>query len=121
MMDTERMIRELRHTADKHKNDKLLTFDTNITALCKDVIPKLEQLKQYETIGTLEECREAREKQQAKRVPDIKHFGRCPCCDSEFNSELLDKYNIEHCPWCGQALDWRGEESDDQIGNNADR
>lgn len=59
-MDTERMIHQLKREANKHRYDTLRTFDTNITALCSDVIPKLEHLKQYEAIGTVEECQEAR-------------------------------------------------------------
>lgn len=69
-----------------------------------------KMIEEYQTIGTPEECREARERQQGRKVPDIEHFGRCPECDSEFNSELLNEYNIEYCPWCGQALDWREED-----------
>lgn len=42
-----------------------------------------------------------------QEVVDIKHFGRCPVCDCEFNSELLNEYNIKYCPWCGQKLDWQ--------------
>lgn len=49
-MDTETMIRQLEATAEKHRKDKLNTFDTNITAMCEDVIPKLKQLKEYEDI-----------------------------------------------------------------------
>lgn len=45
-------------------------------------------------------------KQIPTKVSDIEHFGRCPECDGEFNSELLNEYNIVFCPWCGQALDW---------------
>lgn len=45
-------------------------------------------------------------KQIPQKVSDIEHFGRCPECDGEFNSELLNEYNIVFCPWCGQALDW---------------
>jgi len=32
-------------------------------------------------------------------------FGRCSCCGKEFNSELRDEYQIEHCPWCGEGID----------------
>lgn len=49
---------------------------------------------------------EALDKQIPAKVPDVEHFGRCPECDGEFNSELLNEYNIMFCPWCGQALDW---------------
>lgn len=50
--------------------------------------------------------REALKKQSPRKVPDIERFGRCPECDAEFNSELLNEYNIMFCPWCGQALVW---------------
>ena len=45
-MDTERMIRELRRTAEKHQNDVLHTFDTDISAMCTDVANRLEELNQ---------------------------------------------------------------------------
>lgn len=56
-MDTEKMIRELNAVAEKHKNDFVPTFQTNITAMCKDIIPKLELLKEYEKIGAIEEIK----------------------------------------------------------------
>ena len=48
-MDTKTMINQLKYEAEKHKNDSLFTGQTNITALCSDVIPKLEKLAEYET------------------------------------------------------------------------
>lgn len=48
-MDTKTMINQLKCEAEKHKNDSLFTGQTNITALCNDVIPKLEKLEEYET------------------------------------------------------------------------
>lgn len=48
-MDTKTMINQLKYEAEKHKNDSLFTGQTNITALCNDVIPKLEKLAEYET------------------------------------------------------------------------
>lgn len=101
-MDTERMIHELKRTADKHKNDKLLTFGTSITALCNDVIPKLESLRQYEAVGTLEECQEARERQQAKKAPTNSNFYACPKCGEIVS--MRRKYS--YCFECGQAIDW---------------
>lgn len=65
------------------------------------------KLKKYEDTGLEpDEIKELKEKQIPKNVPDIEHFGRCPECDTEFNSELLNEYNIMFCPWCGQALNW---------------
>lgn len=49
-MDAKTMINQLKYEAEKHKNDSLFTGQTNITALCNDVIPKLENLAEYETV-----------------------------------------------------------------------
>ena len=48
-MDTKTMINQLKYETEKHKNDSLFTGQTNIAALCSDVIPKLEKLAEYET------------------------------------------------------------------------
>ena len=112
-MDTERMIRQLKHEANKHRYDTLRTFDTNITALCSDVIPKLEQLKQYEAIGTVEECCAARERKQAKKpllggnpdMPDSDIF-ICPACSGVIG---INKVRVAYCADCGQAIDWSEE------------
>lgn len=42
-MTREELIRNLKYTMEKHKNDKLSTFDTNILAMCKDILDYLEQ------------------------------------------------------------------------------
>lgn len=111
-MNTETMITELNAVAEKHKNDKLFTFQTNITAMCRDVIPKLEQLAEYEAIGTVEECRQAREKQRAKKpvYPYLKSIPTCPNC-GEVNLQHENEYgnmdaNYDFCPDCGQSIDW---------------
>lgn len=31
-------------------------------------------------------------------------FGKCQHCDKEFNSELINEYNIKYCPWCGEKI-----------------
>lgn len=49
-MDTDTIIRQLEYEADKHKNDRLLTGQTDITALCRDLIPKMKELKRYEDL-----------------------------------------------------------------------
>lgn len=102
-MNTETMITELNAVAEKHKNDFVPTFQTNITAMCRDIIPKLEQLAEYETIGTVEECREARERQRVKDIihnPDggVDEDWLCPSC-----GRFCSPYT-EHCQHCGQAV-----------------
>ena len=45
-MKTDVMIRQLRYISKKHENDKLNTFDTNITQMCLDVSNRLEDLNE---------------------------------------------------------------------------
>lgn len=46
-METERMIRELRRLSELHKDDRVDTFATNWSALCRDVADRLEELLKY--------------------------------------------------------------------------
>lgn len=69
-------------------------------------------LNEYKAIGTVEECREAREKQTPKEVRYIgmnqsigTKIGSCPMCDGR----PLRKCDFEYCPDCGQKLDWSEE------------
>ena len=32
---------------------------------------------------------------------DIPH---CPNCEAEINSELINEYDIQYCPYCGKKL-----------------
>lgn len=76
-------------------------------------IKALEEVQQYRQIGTVEECREAVEKQTAKKVKSISQvkdgdsyvglIGRCPCC-----GDILEEDTV-YCD-CGQRLDWEDEE-----------
>lgn len=42
-MTKEEIIRNLKYTMEKHKNDIVNTFDTNISVMCKDILNYLEQ------------------------------------------------------------------------------
>lgn len=78
-------------------------------------IKALEEIQQYRSIGTVEQCREAMEKQKPK-TPDIWGDGcdkkgniiydmyDCPNCGKSYEIEG-EKY--DYCPSCGQAIDWR--------------
>ena len=81
-------------------------------------IKALEEVQQYRQIGTVEECREAVEKQTARngiREKIKKGYNRgmhhyyCPvCCEK---GDLRNKYNVGlYCSNCGQKLDWSDEE-----------
>ena len=79
-------------------------------------IKALEEIKQYRTIGTPEECRAAVEKQKAKK-PIIEHEEtkdcvteiewKCPKCGAKY-IELAPCG--EWCRYCGTKLDWGEEE-----------
>lgn len=80
------------------------------------IIKGFEELEQYRTIGTVEECREARERQRAKKPNKredkytdlIQHYS-CPVCGRYFGQAgvhsviLFDK--PKYCT-CGNAIDW---------------
>lgn len=79
-------------------------------------IQALEEVQQYRKIGTVDECREAMEKQTSKE-PDYEGDGYsngqlvydtwvCPCCEQRYE---VDYDNYEYCPKCGQHIDWRNE------------
>lgn len=82
-------------------------------------IGALKEIKQYREIGTVEECRDAVEKQKAKELVyesdsvfsnGFSHYrmGKCPMCDKYYNSN--DEVN--YCSKCGQAIQW--EESEEE-------
>lgn len=63
-----------------------------------------------EFVEALEMAKQAIENQIAKEPiatsDDVYDFGNCPHCNKKFDTELVCEYEITHCPWCGQALDW---------------
>ena len=71
-------------------------FDVAITAL--------KEVQQYREIGTVEECREAMEKQKPKKPHrNYKKFSGlwCKCGWYLGQKQCLD---IKYCPNCGQAI-----------------
>ena len=77
-----------------------------------------EELEQYRKIGSVEECREAVEKQKPKApAVDKYHHDCCPNCgwvvagDTGYGKEYLP-----HCENCGQKILWdeRLEETEDE-------
>ena len=75
-------------------------------------ITALKEIQQYREIGTVEECREAVEKQRTKKII-IRDWNptKCPTCGHELSTSLGDGYYkhpifLERCPECGQAIQW---------------
>lgn len=69
-------------------------------------IDLIQELQQYRAIGTVEECREARERQKEKKpvcrsvFTDGTRFPGCPTCFSRIDRGAF------YCSGCGQKLDW---------------
>ena len=73
------------------------------------------KLSEYEKIGTVEECREVRERQIEKK-PIMKPFYKdmeeeylcCPTCGDILTDRIhMDNKDFYfHCLNCGQKLDW---------------
>ena len=79
----------------------------------EEAILALKEVQKYRTIGTVEECREAVEKQKAKKCvidpyPDYTHY-KCPSCGkihlSRYKHGLPRLGRIPRfCEYCGQAI-----------------
>lgn len=78
-------------------------------------IKALEEVQKYRKIGTVEECRAWKEKQNAKKVISFDYnngtvnYG-CPVCKRKIISKIDGKWCggtfNEYCDRCGQKLDW---------------
>lgn len=80
-------------------------YQTNVGKMaCDMAIEALEEAQKYREIGTVEQCREAVEKQKPKRAVLRNDNGKlrksCPVCGC-FYSPLS-----RSCPKCGQAIQW---------------
>lgn len=64
-------------------------------------------LREYEKIGTVEECRTAVKKQTAKKLLHKRNGHYCPICNNYFDSR---DWKSKYCGLCGQKLDWGDEE-----------
>jgi len=78
-------------------------------------IQALEEVQKYRKIGTVEECRAWKEKQNAKKIISFDYnngtvnYG-CPVCKRKIISKIDGKWCggtfNEYCDRCGQKLDW---------------
>ena len=77
-------------------------------------IESMNEIEQYRALGTVEELKEAMEKQVAKKVivEDDGDSLLCPSCGLELMGSINDPdHDPYYCFECGQALKW-GEEDD---------
>lgn len=112
-------IKELRQSID-------LPFGSNVSDEAANLaIQALEEVQQYHAIGTVEEFRRAKGKQEPKKPNKTvdsswgvkKEVHTCPACDYYLTEvhfitpqKLESNKKITYCEICGQAIDRSGEE-----------
>ena len=116
-------IKELKY--DYNELGKAIPCDTGwgiaINSAYDMAIKALEEIQRYRAIGTVEECREARERQMARKpvykpLSYTEEYGfrnewLCPSCGNVvgyFSEEMSEPEQMKYCPDCGQhiARDW---------------
>ena len=79
-------------------------------------ISALEEIQQYREIGTVEECREAVEKQKAKKILPLRNGllyedgwrYKCPNCGCAVGRNVYHPdvtKDFEYCSMCGQRIE----------------
>ena len=82
-MTREEIIRNLKYTMEKHKNDTVDTFDTNVSVMCKDILEYLEQEPILDKIRA-----------ELHANAEYHDDGDCYLRD-EWIDEIFNKYKIE--------------------------
>lgn len=84
-----------------------------INEACVIACDAIDELQEYKQLGTLDEVREAVEKQKMKKPKNVNTEGyrytdtyRCPTCGGNFSGTGIADY----CYHCGQAIDWSEDE-----------
>lgn len=69
----------------------------------KFAIECMKELEQYRALGTVEELKEAREKQVAKKPNIVGEFIRLAECS---DCHTVIQFKQEYCHKCGNKVDW---------------
>lgn len=98
-------IEELEFVKDRFYDFPEETGISNNILNVENAIKAIKELEEYYCIGTVDECREAREKQilkEYKKTHPCKSvtYYQCPCCNGVLH------INENFCGECGQAIDW---------------
>lgn len=80
----------------------------------------LDKVQHYREIGTVEEFKDLKEKNELKKPIDKSknpkdwHIMACPRCEKVFwNSGQFFHYEPIFCSTCGQKIDWKGGTTDE--------
>lgn len=86
-------------------------WDCDMGQAIRVAVLALQDVRNYQKIGTVEECREAREKQKAMKSKEIlRHRGgfeiqHCPNCNMDYQVDRRYEITDGYCPVCGKLLD----------------
>lgn len=89
--------------------DEADEYSSLYVEMCKMSIKALEELEQYRALGTVEELKEAREKQVAKKIQTDINREYCGKC----GHLLRIGYDVNFCEKCGQKIDWTRSDEDE--------
>ena len=120
-MTREEIIRNLKYTMKKHKNDTVNTFETNISAMCKDILDYLQQEPCDDCIsrqavidmmnyGILEdnikELPSVTPKEKTGKWIDDEFGSKCSCCGRYTHLDKFDRpMKFMYCTMCGAKME----------------
>ena len=90
-----------------HTSFRSMVYVSEIEALCmaKDC---LKEIQQYRAIGTVEEFKSLKEKNEPKKPLHQGYVYACPCCNDKVNiGSVFLKPNQKYCTDCGTEFDWQ--------------
>ena len=137
-MTKEEIIRNLKYTMKKHKNDTVNTFDTNISVMCKDILDYFEEQEPCEDAISREDVMDWLENATYEDVceaigtnldflPSVTHKSgkwigidekphedyECSCCGyvvSTFTANIEPHTEYKYCPNCGAKMESEDKE-----------
>lgn len=74
---------------------------------CEIAIQALEKVQQFEEIGTVEEFKDLKEKNVAKKPRFYAHNYYCTECGNLVGNNEFEWQRFLYCDKCGQKLDWQ--------------
>ena len=99
-MTTDEIVRALRCVQEKHRNDRLLTFQTDVSAMAMDAADLVESLQAQLA---------ASQRREKAAVEDLKRFSACCQCNANIDGSCCDMFDgtAENKYFCSN-WQWRG-------------
>lgn len=102
---------QMLYYAKTKNNEKCTKIYSESKKASETIIKAFEELEQYRAIGTVEECREARERRNGKKPYiffDFYNSEKNGCPNYHENNERNEILYAgqKYCSVCGQAIDW---------------